>query len=51
VGSRDFFLLYRLQPESGAHPASYLMDTEGSFPVYGVKLTAHFTSLLGVVIN
>jgi hypothetical protein len=33
--ARDFSLLHRVWPGSGAHPASYLMGTWGSFP--GIK--------------
>jgi hypothetical protein len=32
VGERDFSLLRSVQTGSGAHPASYPMATEGSFP-------------------
>jgi hypothetical protein len=35
VRARIFSLLLRVQPGSGAHPASYPMGTESSFP--GVK--------------
>jgi hypothetical protein len=31
-GARDFALLLSVQTLSGAHPASYPMGTEGSFP-------------------
>jgi hypothetical protein len=30
--SATFFLLHRVQTDSGVHPASYTMGTEGSFP-------------------
>jgi hypothetical protein len=30
--ARDFSLFHNLQTGSGAHPASYPMDTGGSFP-------------------
>jgi hypothetical protein len=32
TGSKDFSLLHRVQTGSGAHPASYVMGTGGSFP-------------------
>jgi hypothetical protein len=32
AGAGNFSLHYRVQNGSGAHPASYLMGTEGSFP-------------------
>jgi hypothetical protein len=35
TGAGNFSLHYRVQTGSGAHPASYPMDTRGSFP--GVK--------------
>jgi hypothetical protein len=31
-GVRKFFLHHRVQTGSGAHPASYIMGTRGSFP-------------------
>jgi hypothetical protein len=37
AGARDFSFLRSIQDCSGAHPASYPMDTKGSFP--GVKAT------------
>jgi hypothetical protein len=36
VGARGGIFFYRLQNSSGAHPASYLVGTRGSFP--GVKV-------------
>jgi hypothetical protein len=41
-GAGNFFLLHRVQNGSGAHPASYPVDTRDSFPGVkrpGVKLT------------
>jgi hypothetical protein len=41
---RDFFLLYKVQTGSGAHPASYPKVTGGDFPgksSRGVNLTTH----------
>jgi hypothetical protein len=35
AGAGNFSLLHRVQTDSGAHPASYPMDTESSSP--GVK--------------
>jgi hypothetical protein len=35
AGAENFSLHYRVQNDSGAHPASYPMGTRGSFP--GVK--------------
>jgi hypothetical protein len=32
AGAGNFFLHYRVQNGSGAHPASYPMVTRGSFP-------------------
>jgi hypothetical protein len=32
AGETDFSLFHNVQIGSGAHPESYLMDTEGSFP-------------------
>jgi hypothetical protein len=32
AGAGNFSLLHRVQNGSGAHPASYLMSTRGSFP-------------------
>jgi hypothetical protein len=32
AGTENFSLHYRVQNGSGAHPASYPMGTEGSFP-------------------
>jgi hypothetical protein len=32
AGARNFAILHRAQASSGAHPASYLMGTEGSMP-------------------
>jgi hypothetical protein len=31
-GRQDFSLLYSIQTDSGAYPASYLMGTGGRFP-------------------
>jgi hypothetical protein len=32
TGAGNFFLKHRIQNSSGAHPASYPMGIEGSFP-------------------
>jgi hypothetical protein len=44
-GARDLSLLHGVQTGSGAHPASYIMGIEGSFPGDKsgccVKLTTH----------
>jgi hypothetical protein len=32
AGRKEFFLLFSVQIDSGAHPASYPVDTTGSFP-------------------
>jgi hypothetical protein len=46
AGAREFSLLHNTQTGSEAHPASYTMDNDGSFPgvkaARGVKLTTHF---------
>jgi hypothetical protein len=39
AGAGNFSLHHRLQNGSGAHPASYLTGTRGSFP--GVKRSGH----------
>ena len=31
-GERDFYFLRNVQTDSGAHPASYIMDNGCSFP-------------------
>jgi len=45
AGAGNFSLHHRVQNGSGAHPASYTMDTRGSFPgdkaAGGVTLTTH----------
>jgi len=41
VGTGKFSPLHRVQTGSKAHPASYSMDTSGSFSGRGVKLTTH----------
>jgi hypothetical protein len=35
-GNEDFSFLHSIKTESGAHPVSYLMGTQASFP--GVKV-------------
>jgi len=38
--NRDFYFLYSIHASSGAHPASYPVGTEGSFPCSKVSLSS-----------